>query len=128
MQRYRLAVFAALAALPLGARAATTESQFQIPTAADLAALCGAQPDDRLYTAAQNFCEGFALGVYNVLAKEEAAGGLKTFCLPDPAPTRDQLKSEFVAFIGQSPKAAGGPPEDSILQFLQTQYPCGGKK
>jgi hypothetical protein len=115
-------------AMPIAARAATTEVNFQLASGADLAALCGAQQDEKLYTAAQNFCEGFALGVYSVVAKEEAAGGVKTFCLPSPAPTRDQAKADYVAFIAATPKAASAIPEDSVLLFLQTKYPCGGKK
>jgi hypothetical protein len=115
-------------AMPAASRAATTETNFHLATGADLAALCGAQQDEKLYTAAQNFCEGFTLGVYSVLSKEEAAGGVKTFCLPTPAPTRDEAKATYVAFIAATPKAASAVPEDSVLLFLQTQYPCGGKK
>jgi hypothetical protein len=114
-------------ALPVASQAATTETNFQLASGADLAALCGAQPDEKLYTSAQNFCEGFAVGVYSVLVKEEAAGGVKTFCLPNPAPTRDQAKTDYVTFIAQTPKAASAVPEDSVLLFLQTKYPCGGK-
>jgi hypothetical protein len=124
----RLTLLAALLATPLTARAAVTESNFGAATGSDLAALCGTTPDDKMYTAAQNFCEAFATGVYRVLAKEETVGGLKTFCLPDPGPTRDQLKAAYVTYIGQSPTAASEPAEDSVLRFLQQQYPCGGVK
>jgi len=124
----RLSLLAAALATPLAARATVTETNFQVATGADLAALCNATSDDKVYTAAQNFCEAFAIGAYRVLAKDEAGGGVKTFCLPDPGPTRDQLKTAYVSFIAQNAVAASEPAEDSVLRFLQQQYPCGGVK
>jgi hypothetical protein len=124
----RLTLLAAALALPVQGHAAVTESSFQLATAADLAALCAAQPDDKYFTAAQNFCEGFATAASRVLAKEEAAGGQNSFCLPTPSPSRDDVKAAFVAFIAQTPAVANAPPEDSMLLFLQHQYPCGGAK
>jgi hypothetical protein len=128
LQTLRLTLLAAMTALPLGARAAVTEDSFQLRSAADLAALCSAQPTERLYSVARNFCEGFALGVYRTLVVQEAAGGVKTFCMPTPMPTRDEAASAYVTYMAGSDAPATGTAEDSVLSFLQHQYPCGGKK
>ena len=121
-------LLAGVAITPAGARAAVSEENFTLHSAADLAALCGAAADDRYYTAARNFCEGFFEGVYRTVLNEEAAGGLKTFCLPSPPPSRDQAVSGYVAYAAQKTTSGTGPAEDSVLEYLQHQYPCGGKK
>jgi hypothetical protein len=123
-----MCLLAAMMAAPMAARAAVSESNFAVATGADLAALCSTTQDDKLYTAAQNFCEAFALGAYRVLKKDEDGGGLHTFCVPEPTPSRDQIKDAYVAFIARSATAAAEPAEDSVLRFLQQQYPCGGAK
>ena len=53
--------------LPTAAGAAVTEATFQLATTADLVDLCTAAPSDPMGTAALNFCQGFAVGVYRVL-------------------------------------------------------------
>jgi hypothetical protein len=128
MRALTFMLLAGLAVAPAAARAAVTEANFHLETASDLAAVCSAEPDDKLYTAARNFCHGFMVGTYRVLIKEEAAGGVKTICLPDPAPSRDGIVTAYVAFAGARPAAGAAPAEDSVLQFLQLQYPCAATK
>ena len=128
MQALRLTLLAAVLAVPAGARAAVSADNFQLHSATDLAALCSATTDDPLYTAARNFCEGFVEGSYRFILNEEAAGGEKTFCLPTPPPSRDQSVAGYVAFIAQRTATAPESAEDSVLDFLQHQYPCGGAK
>ena len=81
-----------LALAPADTRAAVTEDQFVARTAGDLAALCSADPSDRLYTAAVNFCHGFGAGTYGVLSEVENANPkVRLFCAPqvlNPRATR----------------------------------------
>ena len=80
------------------ARADVMEDNFHMRTTGDLAALCSAAPADRMMTAAANFCHGFALGTYRVLAEVDAARrGPRLAFLPTPAPTRNEAIAQFVA-------------------------------
>jgi len=53
--------------------AQVVENNFQFPNTGDLAALCNSQATDKMCTAAQNFCHGFAVGTYRTLLVEQTA-------------------------------------------------------
>jgi len=91
-----------------------------------LVALCSAPQTDPLYTAAVNFCHGFTVGTYRVVAAEEAASQPKNklFCTPQQTMTRDQAISSFVQWANTRPKTLESSPTDGIVEFLSTQYPC----
>ena len=55
------------------ARAAVTQDSFLLLNTADLVDLCTAVQADPLYTAASNFCHGFAVGAFRVLQEQEMA-------------------------------------------------------
>jgi hypothetical protein len=121
-------ILPALALAPLGAaRAAVTEANFQMRTAADLVTLCSATPDDPLGTAAVNFCHGFAVGVYQTLSEEQAAMSQKFFCAPQPTPSRNQAIASFVSWARANPSALGERPADAIADYLTTRFPCPGR-
>jgi Rap1a immunity proteins len=110
-----------------GARAAPVkQDDFQVPTTANLIALCSADPTDPLYTAARNFCEGFVVGTYRMITIEEAASvsRRKSFCLPANGPTRNQAIADFVQWASSRPKTLASPPTDGIYEYLVTKYPC----
>ena len=118
----------ALALAPLwSARAAVTEANFQMRTAADLVTLCSPAPDDPLATAAVNFCHGFAVGVYQTLSEEQAATRGKFFCAPQPPPSRNQAIASFVSWARANPSALGERPADAIADYLTTRFPCPGR-
>lgn len=107
------------------ARADVTEDNFHMRTTGDLVALCSAAPADRMMTAAVNFCHGFALGTYRVLAEVDSARrGPKLVCLPTPAPTRNDAIAQFVAWARESPERLSLPPADGLIGFAREQYPC----
>ena len=91
-----------------GARAATpvTEDNFMLKTTADLVALCGANQADPLYTAAVNYCHGFALGVYRMLAIEDQASRNKhkAICFDQYAMTKSQAIANFLTWAADKPK------------------------
>ena len=126
----RLTAFAVVAAGVLavgGARADTVKpDDFQVPTTAALVTLCTAPDTDPLYTAARNFCHGFAVGTYRAVATEVAASRSrhKLFCMGETAPTRDQAIAAFVHWASGRPKTLESAPTDGITEYLATTYPC----
>ncbi len=106
------------------ARAAVTVDNFALHTAADLAALCTANPTEPLGTAAQNFCQGFSTGVFRVLYDIGLSTGHSLFCLPLPNPTRTEVVTAFSAWVAIDPARMASPAEDALFRFLTTQYSC----
>jgi hypothetical protein len=107
------------------AQAAVTEDNFLLRTTADLVELCSAAQSDPLYTAASNFCHGFAVGVFRVLQQEDMARKSRhLFCVPDPAPTRNEGVAHFVEWAKTDPARMTPGPADGIATFLSQQYPC----
>jgi hypothetical protein len=108
------------------ARAAVTEQNFVLRDTGDLVALCSASQSDPLYTAAINFCHGFAVGVFRVVHEEDAARRSgKIICLPNPPPSRNQALAAFVQWASADPSRLAQPADDGIAGFLSQQYPCG---
>ena len=131
MMRTTLAagLLTALLWLPAAGAAAVTEDQFQIHTTGDLAALCAADPGERLGTPALNFCEGYATGAYQVLEQEQAAPrSTKLFCMPQPAPTRTEAMAAFVQWARADQAHQALPPADGVAEFLTQTYPCHAAK
>jgi hypothetical protein len=118
-------VAAVLALLPACAGHAATEANFGAGTTGDLVELCAAPPDSALGTAAVNFCEGFAQGAVSVEMQNLAAfRGAKLFCMPNPAPSRNEALGEFVRWARASPDRLAQPPADGLFRFLGERYPC----
>lgn len=123
---YAAALISALAMLPRAVPAATTQDNFLLRTAGDLAAVCSPAADDPLMAAAIGFCEGFAVGVYRALEETQAGFRAKLFCMPSPGPTRSQAIASFVTWVQANPVVASGAPADAILRYLEQTYPCAG--
>jgi len=127
----RLGVLAAGAALSAGlllpaARAAVTQDNFPPKTTADLVALCTAQKDDPLATAALNYCHGFAEGAVEIALSYSAVGpqSHRPFFLPSPAPSHDQATSDFAAWANADPKRLDQPAAVGLVSYLIDHYPC----
>jgi len=106
------------------AHAALTEDEFQLRNTGDFVALCTAASDDRLMTAAANFCQGFAVGVYRTLQDEQAAMRTRLFCPPQQTPSRTEAIAHFAQWVQARPSLMQGRAEDSILAYLQDRFPC----
>ncbi len=112
------------AALPQTGLAASREN-FQVATTADFLALCEAAPGQENYVAAIHFCEGFASGAYQYYLSLASRDPAERFvCLPDPTPSRDKIKADFVAWTKANPSALNDRPVDSIFRYLGQAYPC----
>jgi len=107
------------------ADAALTEDSFLLRNTGDLVELCSAEQPDPMYTAASNFCHGFAVGVFRVLQEENRASRSNPlFCLPNPAPTRNQAIAGLMQWAKANPSQMAKPAADSIAAFLSHQYKC----
>jgi hypothetical protein len=110
-----------------GAQAApVSRDDFQVETTANLVALCSATQTDPLYTAAANFCHGYAVATYRAITTEQMAMRTKRklFCLPANTPTRDQAIAAFVQWAGARPKTLASTPTNGIAEYLAAEYPC----
>jgi hypothetical protein len=122
-----LATIAIATIVSSGARSAPVgQDDFLVATSANLISLCSAVETDPLYTPARNFCEGFAVGTYRLIATEEAAtqSRRKLFCIPANGPTRDQAIAGFVQWASGRPKTLASSPTDGLVEYLIAQYPC----
>ena len=121
-----VAALAVCAAASTGiAQAKVTEDSFSLRNAGDLVDLCSAETTDPLYTASVNFCQGFVVGVFRVLREEDMARRSRhLFCLPEPAPTRNEGIASFVQWVKSKPDQMTRSPADAVAMFLSQQYPC----
>ena len=121
-----LIVALACLAVPAAAHAQVTENNFLVRTAGDLATLCSAQSGDQMMTASVNFCQGYAVGVFQVLREVDDANRTPLFCLPDPPPSRNEAITSFVQWVRASPDRTAQPAADGVAEFLSDQYACHG--
>ena len=91
-----------------GAQSEPSENTLSVPTTAALAELCAdtSSSDAMMTTAAQNFCRGYLIGAYQILAQVNAARGKRAKA---------------------SPSGASLPPADGVYEFLTQRFPCPGK-
>lgn len=107
------------------AQAVVTEDSFLIRNTGDLTELCSTTPSDPMYTAASNFCHGFAVGVFRVLQEEDAARRTNhLFCQPNPAPTRNEAILNFVRWAKADAARMTMPAADGIAMYLSQKFPC----
>ena len=114
--------------LPANGNAAVSEDAFLLRTTGDLVSLCKAAPADPYYTAAINFCHGFTVGAYRVLAEENRAVLHHIFCLPDPPPHRNESIAAFVQWADANPDQKTLSPEDGIAAYVMKQFSCDRSK
>ena len=126
-QLWLTAAFCAAASCGPG-HAAVTQDTFTLRSTGDLVELCTAAPSDPMGTAALNFCHGFGVGVYRVLEEVEATHRARTYCMPEPMPTRNETLASFVQWTKANPDTLAMPPQDGIAAFLAKQYPCARRK
>ena len=116
-------------AVATAAHSQPTEMTFMVPTTSALVELCSAPSSDPMMTtAARNFCQGYLVGAYQVIAQVNAARRTPDFCIPNPAPTRNQAIAAFVSWAKGNPSEAGLPPADGLYEFLIQHFPCPTKQ
>jgi hypothetical protein len=111
---------------PRRVQGAVTQENFHVKTAGDLVALCSAEGSDDMTAAAVVFCHGYAVGVYQSLAAEQAGMQTKPFCVPNPAPSRTEAIAAFVTWAKASSAVLSRGAPDAILGYLMQRFPCTG--
>ncbi|MCL4801795.1 MAG: hypothetical protein KJ025_19550 [Burkholderiales bacterium] len=114
-----------LAALPLAASAyAANPDAYRIRNAGDLVYLCATQPSETDYATAIAFCHGVLVGAYGYYAASTATAD-RFVCVPDPAPTRSKIASDFVAWAKGRPELMKNGAIDTLFRFAAQAFPCG---
>jgi hypothetical protein len=104
---------------------AQSPENFKVDTAADLVALCSAEPTSADYSAAIHFCHGFGSGAYHYYAIEaEADPARKFICQPEPHPTRTEVINGFLAWMKKNPQYLNSEAVDVVFRYLGETYPC----
>ena len=104
--------FAAPAANPAPARALST---------ADVVNLCANKDNPQVV----GFCNGFGQGVYDAyLVTRHPKKAPSTICVKQPAPQRQQVLDDFLAWAGKNPQMNDKPAAEAALRYLAERFPC----
>ena len=117
-----LASAAAISVSAFAAPAAKQESARVLSTN-DIVALCK-QKDNPQVT---GFCNGFGQGVYDtyMVLKAGHPRVMPNICVTQPAPQRQQVLDEFIAWTGKNSQYNDKPATEAALRFLAERFPCG---
>ena len=75
--------------------------------------------------AAQNFCNGYAQGVYDMyVADIHPTENPAYVCFPKPGPSRADVINGYVAWASKATQYNKLPAADSLMRYLATTYPC----
>ena len=115
----------ALMALAGQAQAQMTPDDFTIRTTADLVKLCDTPENDKLHTAAVQFCLGYGSGVYQSWQLHQSGSRARPlFCAPGDPPPRADTMQKFIGWAKASPTVGAIAPAAGVLQYLMETYPC----
>jgi hypothetical protein len=104
---------------------AVDEQDFEVNNTRDLINLCTVSPDDPLYHSAVNFCHGFLVGAVRYHdAMAMGPNGNRLYCLPEPAPTRNEAIAMFVDWARDHPQYMEEPAVETEFRFLTEKWPC----
>jgi hypothetical protein len=115
---------AALALPALAPAAAQPAPMFEVRTAADLARLCAPAGTGAAAATDLGFCYGYGAGALDYHRAITPASARALFCTPQPAPSFDELRGRYVAWVNAAPANAAMRAVDSIFMFLGATYPC----
>ena len=104
---------------------ATEVDDFIVDTADDLATLCATPVEDPMHQQALHFCHGYLVGAYHYHVKSTSGvEGANFVCMPDPAPSREQVISEFVAWLDTNPAKLNEDAVDALCEWAAGRFPC----
>ncbi len=123
-----LALIAAVCAVALstGPAGAAEPKHFVVDNSRDLVALCTTVPEDPLHEEAVHFCHGYLVGAYHYhLLSTSGPGAEPMTCMSDPAPSRDEAVTDFIAWVVDNPRYMEEEAVDTMLRWLMDRFPCG---
>lgn len=123
--RHKLAAAAAIAFAWNGAQAAELED-FKVRSTAQLAALCGASPDNELYAEAIQFCYGYLSGAAQFHNAVVGQGGLKPLACPTGEPSRSEFARYFAGWARgtATPEQLAEPAVQGLARAAVAKWPC----
>ncbi|MBM3346139.1 MAG: hypothetical protein FJY55_06545 [Betaproteobacteria bacterium] len=114
--------FAALMLFAVPVAAQAQGQAFTARTAGELADLCGTKPTDAPSAARLNFCLGYAQATMDAEVKQ--TGGKRSYCIPNPSPSRQATMVEFAGWVRATPANAGLNSQDALMRFMAQRFPC----
>jgi hypothetical protein len=122
------AVVSMLAILPMPSAFAEDDlfdqADFELKTAADLAEVCNAPPDDPLVEKAVYFCLGFVTGLAHYHAAISKAEDIDPITCPAKDPSRVELALTFLKWYEKNPQSKDIAPEDAVMRAAAEKWPC----
>ena len=100
------------------------QADFELKTAADLAEVCNAQPDDPLVEKAVYFCLGFVTGLAHYHAAISQAPDIDPITCPQRDPSRIELALTFLRWYEKNPQFKDIAPEDAVMRAAAEKWPC----
>jgi hypothetical protein len=100
------------------------QADFELKTAADLAEVCNAPPDDPLVEKAVYFCLGFVTGLAHYHTAISMAENIDPITCPAKDPSRVELALTFLRWYQKNPQFKDIPPEDAVLRAAAEKWPC----
>ncbi|HYZ64095.1 MAG TPA: Rap1a/Tai family immunity protein [Acetobacteraceae bacterium] len=116
----------ATASLAVPATAQVNDQHYRGGRTSGLANLCAASESDPGGQAARAWCYGFIVsaGQYHTALTAADPSRGRIFCLPEPAPTLDEFRRDFVAWAQSNPQYGDDKAIDGLARFAASKYPC----
>ena len=117
-----LATFAAISVSAFAGTPVAKQEPARVLSMGDIVTLCK-QKDNAQATA---FCNGFGQGVYDsYLVTRHPQKAPSKICVKQPAPQRQQVLDEFMAWADKNAQYNDKPAAEATLRFLAERFPCG---
>jgi len=87
----------------------------------ELAGVC----QDQSSPEPQVYCDVYGQGVFDAyLVTRHPKGAPNFVCVTQPAPSRREVMTQFVAWVKTNQSYNNAPAADTLLRFLAVRFPC----
>ena len=118
----KILILSSIAAASLSAMAAPAQQPTNhVLSQMDVVTLCKQKDNSQ----AMGFCNGFGQGVYDTyLVTRHPQKAPSKICVKQPAPQRQQVLDEYIAWAEKHPQYNEKPAAEAELSFLAERFPC----
>lgn len=121
MKKTILMAGVALVSVSAFAAAPAEQPPQRVTSTSEMVQLCKDKANPQL----QAYCNGFGQGVYDsYLVTRHPKAAPSKICVKQPAPQRQQVLDEYVAWAEAKPQIKDMPAAESALRFLAERFPC----
>lgn len=125
MKKTILIASAALMSAAAFAAAPVQQPTHRVASTGEMVQLC----KDKANAQTQAYCNGFGQGVYDsYLVTRHPKFAPSNICVTQPAPQRQLVLDEYVAWADAKPQLKEMPAAESALRFLAERFPCKAAK